>query len=322
MSRSAYRFHDFIGQRAVVDLLRRQLAGAQARAGPFPTTLLSGPSGCGKSALARSLAREYGTAVVDAMGYDNRELLAAKLGRLNACDFLLVDECHRLGPLEQELLCEAIDTGSIPPPAAGARRADPGERTRLPDWCLLLATDQPGRLFDSVLKRVVLEAPLELYPVDEVKEIVEHMAAEGPDRILLSAQAARLIAEVAGGLPRRARQYLQNLRLFHRDAEARQLTVEQVREYLEAAGVDELGLGRRQNRYLQALAGMRVGSLESLALRLGCDASYAKRQVEPMLVRLGFVEITPAGRRLTAAGRAHLDRPTAVGAPGKEEDRA
>jgi Holliday junction DNA helicase RuvB len=319
MPRPVPLFNGFVGQQRVVDLLRRQMAGALARAEPFPTTLFTGPSGCGKTALARALAREFGTAVVDAMGYDTRELLAAKMGRLNACDFLLVDECHRLGPLEQELFCEAIDTGCIPP--ADARRADPGERPRLPAWCLLLATDQPGRLLDSLLKRVVIECPLELYGTDELRRIVEAMASE-ECRILLSPQAARMIAEISGGLPRRAWQHLQNLRLFHRDAEDSQLGARHVRDYLATAGIDEVGLGDREGRYLRALEGMRVGSLETLALRLGCDASYVKRQVEPMLVRLGFVEITPAGRRLTAAGRDHLHRPPAAdGAPGKE-DRA
>src|SRR5579884_3674041 len=90
MARAAPRFHDFVGQKPTVDMLRRQLQGALARGEPFPHSLFQGPSGVGKSLLAGAMATEYGTAVVAAMGYVTRPDLAAKLATLKQGDFLLI----------------------------------------------------------------------------------------------------------------------------------------------------------------------------------------------------------------------------------------
>jgi Holliday junction DNA helicase RuvB len=308
MPRPAPRFRNFIGHRRIVALLRRQLEGAQARGEPFPHTLLHGPSGVGKSLLAGALAAEMGTGIVEAMGYDDRPTLVKKLARLRPHDFLLVDECHRLGPLEQELLCEAIDGDRLPSASRrrGEPKADGDEEAGLPPWTVILVTDQPGRLLDALRKRVVITQCLSHYPEKELKEIVEVLASRAD--LLLSPQSAWLIARVAGGLPRRARHLLQNLRLYFPDAESRQLGLEQIRQFLAADGIDRAGLGRLERHYLRAIARLDGASLESIGLMLGCDPAYVRREIEPMLVWRGLVRIAPSGRQLTAAGQEWVHR--------------
>jgi Holliday junction DNA helicase RuvB len=304
MPRPAPRFRDFIGQKQRVDFVRRQLAGAQVSNEPFPHSLFRGPSGVGKSLLARALAAEMGTDTIEAMGYDDRSVLGEKLGRLRNHDILLVDEAHRLGYSEQELLNEAIDDNSIPAPAPGPADG----RVALPPWTLVLATDQPGRLLDALFKRVVLEVQLDYYPLDELKEIVAAMAGQPKINILLTAQAAKLVARVSGGLPRQAKQHLQMLRNFYPDAESREIGVAEVRGYLDARGFDEEGLSPSECRYLEVLARLGASSLESIALALGCDQRFVRREIESPLVRRGLVRIASSGRQLTAAGREWVGR--------------
>jgi len=308
MPRPAPRFRDFVGQKPVVDLLRRQLEGAQDHNEPFPHALFHGPSGVGKSLLAQALAAEMGTDVVEAMGYDDRLSIGTKLTRLHDHDILLVDEAHRLGHAEQEILIEAIDRGSIPAPTPKSADRPVGNdgRVALRPWTLILATDQPGVLLNALHKRIVLEIALDYYPLNELKEIVEAMAMQA--NLLLSPQAARLVAESSSGLPRRAKQLLLNLRLFHPHSENRQLGLSEVREFLDAYGYDEAGLSRQECRYLEAVARLGVGSLESIAQALGCDRAFVRRQIEPALLRRGLVRITPSGRQLTDSGRERASR--------------
>jgi Holliday junction DNA helicase RuvB len=308
MSRPAPRFHDFIGQKAVVDLLRRTLGGAQARNEPFPHTCFHGTSGAGKTLLTRALASEMGINVIESMGYDGRATLTDKLARLDCNDFLLIDECHGLGPGEQELLCEAIDHGSIPPlePKPAAGQADSGSRVSLPPWTLVLATDQPGRLLNALHKRIDFQVTLTYYNLGELKEIVEAMAV--PANLLLSPQAAKLLAEASSGLPRRAKQHLQLLRLYYPRSESQQLGILEVREYLDAHGFDQTGLTRQECRYLEGVARLGASSLESIAQALGSDPTFVRRQIEPVLSRRGLVRITPSGRQLTDAGREWASR--------------
>lgn len=301
MPRPAPRFRNYVGHKETVDFLRRQLAGALARKEPFPHSLFLGPSGVGKTRLSTALATEYGTTLVQAMGNDERPSLSRKLAGLATGDLLLIDECHRLRPLEQELLCEAIDLNSIP--SGDRNRADlaeEGKRIPLQPWTLILATDQPGVLLDALRKRMVIEVSLEYYPIDELKVITESMAAEL--NLLLTPQAAKLVAEIAGGLPRKAKQLLQNLRYYHPASECNQLGQKHVREFLTALGVDKNGLSGIERRYMQFVLEMGSASAESIALALGTDTEFVRRQVEPNLVRRRLVKITSSGRKVTALG--------------------
>jgi Holliday junction DNA helicase RuvB len=249
-----------------------------------------------------------GIDVVEAMGYDARATLSNKLARLHCNDFLVIDECHRLGPSEQELLCEAIDHGSIPAPEPkqAAGQADAASRVSLPPWTLVLATDQPGRLLNALHKRIDFHVTLTYYNLGELKEIVQAMAV--PANLLLSPQGARLLAEASSGLPRRAKQHLRLLRLYYPGAESQQLGVPEVREFLDAHGFDESGLSPQECRYLEAVARLGVSSLESIAQALGCDHTSVHRQIEPVLSWRKLVRITPSGRQLTDEGQEWASR--------------
>jgi Holliday junction resolvasome RuvABC ATP-dependent DNA helicase subunit len=313
-------FHTFIGQRATVALLKRELKGAQTRGEPFPHALFIGPSGVGKTHLARALAAAYGTGVQEAMGCDSRQTLARKLGCLKAGEFLHVDECHRLGHLEQELLCFAVDQLKVPDLAAeGDKDVAATARAPLPPWTLVLSTDQPGKLLNALHKRVVMQFPLGDYSTEEMKEVVEALAEI--EKLLLTPQAARTIAAASMGLPRRAWQLLRQLRFYFPDSETRKLVNLEIMGFLEAFGIDKTGLGPMEGRYLQELGRFHRASLDSMALLLGVDADFVKMRVEPQLVKQHLVTIFPSGRCLTEEGRKRLrDLPTREGTQATTEE--
>jgi Holliday junction DNA helicase RuvB len=122
---------------------------------------------------------------------------------------------------------------------------------------------------------------------------------------------------VSGGLPRRARQLLLNLRLFYPDSEHYQIGQDKVRDFLQAQGIDESGLEPLERRYLLRLAEAGTASLETLALLLGTDVAYLRRQVEAPLVKRGLVQIRVAGRRLTPAGRQWAEAAAATAGAGE-----
>jgi Holliday junction resolvasome RuvABC ATP-dependent DNA helicase subunit len=87
MSHPIPKFHDFVGHKKVVDLLRRQLEGVQARREPFPHTLIVGASGLGKTLLAKALAAEYGAEIVKTIGDISKADMVDRLVALNENDF-------------------------------------------------------------------------------------------------------------------------------------------------------------------------------------------------------------------------------------------
>ncbi len=306
MSRSVTKFHGFVGQRQAVELVSKLLAGARALHEPFPNCLFSGPSGVGKTRLAHAVATAWGATLHSVTGDTERSHFDRILAEVRRFDFLFVDEAHRLPPAIQEAFFGLIDHSAWPiaPKKKESRNTRiAAEIFQVEPITLICATDRPGLLANALVKRFVHRMHLQLYSVAELREIVEAIASDMD--MLISAQAAHLLAEVADGLPRAARYLMEGLRLLHRGDKS-QVSVEEVRDYLRDAGYHPSGLAPLQLAYLAALQGRQGLSLGSLALCLGTDTEDVRWQVEPSLHHRGLIEITSGGRKLTSSGQQFL----------------
>lgn len=95
--------------------------------------------------------------------------------------------------------------------------------------------------------------------------------------------------------PRLANRYLLRLR----DLDATQ-SIGAAKEAFELLGVDENGLDELDRQYLQLLITRFHGGpagLETLSKGLGFNAPSIAKFVEPYLIRRGFIEIGPRGRK-------------------------
>jgi Holliday junction DNA helicase RuvB len=181
----------------------------------------------------------------------------------------------------------------------------PIQTIEIPPITIVLATDHPGLLANAIIKRMPLNEPLLLYPVNELREIVDVIATQL--KILMSPQSAGLIAKVSHGVPRTAEHHLHKLWLWCPDSEKQQLGVPQVTEYLHAFDVDDHGFGEEHHRYLMYLREIGTASLESLAIFLGTDEVFVRHQIEHPLMLKRFIVVGKRGRQLSHAGRKFLE---------------
>jgi Holliday junction DNA helicase RuvB len=302
MARQPRTFNRFIGQRRVVSFVKRLIQGAKIRGAPCPSLLLIGRSGAGKTVLARAVAREYGSAFHRLFaGEDLRPIdICNTLAALKHGDILFLDEGHSLNRDAQQVLYLALDEQKAP--AINNGRIDRSRITSIAAFTLIIATNQPGGV-KPALRRRLTSVEFAPYSTRELVAVARTVAAD--DRVEITAQAARRLAEVAQGSPRRVHQRIDGLRHFW--PEATRFTQQHVARFLTREGVDARGLTENQRLYLRALAASSRGtcSLRGLETRLGCDGRYVQEEIELHLVDRGWVEVTSgAGRRITQAGRA------------------
>jgi Holliday junction DNA helicase RuvB len=309
MSYQLPHFQGFVGNRRVVRLLQTQLAGALARGETLPPTLIFGPSGVGKNALAEALAK----AAKKKMILLNGRVIAAELAKqfigAESGDFLFIDEAHSLTVEAQQLLFEVIDYQRVPSfrtTHTASTQENSADYVNIKTVNLVLATDQPGKLVNALIRRLAIRVELRFYTLKDMRAICDHIMAQL--NLLCTGQVRNRIARLCKGLPRNAKHLLQGLRRHFPDAESRKLGMEELRQFMADSGIDPHGLDVTDRGYLKLLAAGKRVSVEGLASQIGCDATYLRRQVEPSLLKLGLITIASSGRQITTRGEQWINR--------------
>jgi Holliday junction DNA helicase RuvB len=155
--------------------------------------------------------------------------------------------------------------------------------------------------------RFVNREHLDFYEDDELAEIVTRNAKKL--RTEISPDATREIALRSRGTPRKANNLLRWARDYATSKSNGCITTPVAGQAFEMLEVDQLGLERQDRRYLETLIGVFTGGpagIQALSHSMNVPADTLEDEVEPFLLRLGFVQRTPRGRMITAAALAHL----------------
>lgn len=308
MSKPIPVFHNFIGQRRIVGVLRRIIAGAKIKGESCLDIALFGSSGLGKTALAEAIAKEFGTKVHFFFGSEKltRAIIIAAAKDWEPCDFVFLDEGHRLSPEIQEIFYLIMTDRKIS--LAGAEcdgfSAQVTTENKVAAVTIIVATDQPGRLNSAFKKRFAFEFNLQPYSQKEMVGIVRQRACQL--QMLLTSQAAAELAASCRGNPRMAGHRLKGLRHFFAERDPSQFVAGHVERFLKNLEIDSLNRTRMDRGYLKVLAqhgGSKV-SVQTLAKALSSDANYIRSDVEPWLLQMGWAGIAPGGRYLTEPGQA------------------
>ena len=307
---------EFVGQREVVDNLALAIRAAKARGEALDHLLLSGLPGLGKTTLAHLVAGEMGVGLKETTApiLQRAADLAGLLTNLEPGDVLFIDEIHRLPPTVEEYLYSAMEQFVIDiviDQGPGARSV----RLDLPKFTLVGATTREGLLSAPFRSRFGLTERLEVYPTEELAQIVRRSASVLA--VSIATDAATYLASMARGTPRIANRFLKRVRDLAQVTTKGVVTLEVAREGLRRLGIDAHGLGKVDRLVLEALAnagGVAVG-LKTLAAAVGEDERTIEDVYEPHLLRTGMLLRTPQGRRPTPRAYEILGRPAPRGTP-------
>ncbi len=289
MARPLAKFHDFVGQRRIVQQLVRHIRHAKKLDRCVPHMAFFGPSGTGKTLLARSVAKEVGGEFVQLHGRSTRKEIVDVIESAQPGSVVFLDEVHAISSVNLlclfPILCGGSKGSAVP--------------------TIIVATDKPGALERAFTQRFLLTYRLSFYSRREMGEIVGHLAANVV-QVKLTGHAKNRIAAASCGNPRQALHILTNLQRWYLASDEREISCQEVKRFLKSHDYDDRGLTRDHYRVMNYLSKGGRCTQKTLVAAMGLDKPYVEQVLDPPLLYYKLVEIDSTGRRLTKEGHKLL----------------
>lgn len=303
------KWEEYVGQEKIKENLRIMIEAAKQRGDMIDHLLFSGQAGLGKTTLANLVALELGGGlrVTSGPALEKMGDLAAILTNLESGDVLFIDEAHRMNRMIEEVLYPAMESRKLhlmigKGPAARSITLD------LPPFTLVAATTRESLLSGPLRSRFGATFRLEYYTPIDISTIL--LRSAGILRVPIEEVAISVLARASRGTPRLANRLLRRARDVMQVQGESQITEKIALDTLKLLEIDEMGLEPHDRRILETIiqkfGGGPVG-LGTLAAALTEDRGTLEEIFEPYLMKIGFLQRTPAGRVVLTPAYEHLD---------------
>lgn len=295
---------DYIGQKELLARLDISIKAAQKRAEPLDHVLLYGPPGLGKTTLAHIISNEMASNIVCTSGpaIERSGDLMGILTNLQYGDVLFIDEIHRLPRPVEEFLYSAMEDFKLD------FIVDKGPfaktiKVNIKRFTLVGATTRAGLLSAPLRDRFGMLCHVDFYDAQELSRIVKRSSLIL--KVPVDEDGALEIASRSRGTPRIANRLLRRVRDYAEVVGDGSINEAMAIKSLGLEGIDPEGLDGMDKAYLKTIIenyqGGPVG-IEAIAATLNEEVDTLQDMVEPFLLKAGYVNRTPAGRKATPKG--------------------
>ena len=302
------RIDEMVGQHEVIARLRIAIEAARVRGEALGHLLLDGPPGLGKTTFATCIPREMqvGLQMTSGAILKAPRDLVPYLTNAEEHSVLFIDEIHRIPKIVEEYLYTAMEDFRVDIILGDGINA----RTHnlwIKPFTLIGATTRSGMLTGPLRDRFQIREHLGFYSDAELTQIIVRNATQLNTDI--APQAADEIARRSRGTPRIANNRLRWVRDYAQTKADGIVTMDVTGAALEMLGIDNTGMDSLDREYLKTMIRVfEVGpvGIDALAHTMNTSKDTLEDEVEPFLLRNGFVVRTPRGRMVTNKTYEHL----------------